>query len=98
MRRLGVLLVVPLLALAACGSDKQEPKPVAAPKAPPGPPPRPMVKPSWIRVIVLDGDLSTRVRDARVTVAGHRARTNRHGVARIRLPHRGRLITTRSEA
>ena len=58
------------------------------------PPKRPKVHPSWVRVIVQDGDLSTRVRNARVTVMGHPARTNRNGIARILLPHRGRLLVT----
>ena len=47
-----------------------------------------------MRVIVQDGDLSTRVPDAVVRVLGRPGKTNRHGVARILLPHRGRLVTT----
>jgi outer membrane protein assembly factor BamB len=98
MRRFGVLLLV-LPLLAACGSTKHvEPQP--PPKAPepltkrPAPPPRP----SWVRLAVLDGDLRTPVRGATVHIMGRPGRTNRHGVARIRLPHRGRLVTTVSKA
>ena len=46
-----------------------------------------------MRVIVQDGDLSTRVRTPS-RVLGSPGKTNRHGVARILLPHRGRLVTT----
>ncbi len=99
MRRLGVVVLVPLLlALVACGAEKRTraPKAGAAP-AVLKPPKKPRFHPSWVRVVVLDGDLSTRVRHARVTVSGHAARTDRHGVARILLPHRGRLVTTVSK-
>src|ERR1051325_6409515 len=104
MRRYGVLLVV-LSLVAGCGggSKRAGPQETHAPPAPltrpprPKPKPKPKPKPSWVRVIVQDGDLSTRVPHAVVHVMGRRGRTNRHGVARILLPHRGRLVTTVEE-
>jgi len=53
-----------------------------------------LAKPSFVHVIVEDGDLSTRVRGALVRVAGHPGRTDRHGIARIKIPHRGRLVVS----
>jgi outer membrane protein assembly factor BamB len=89
--------------LAGCGgSQRAQPQDHhASPAAlhpPPTPKPKPKPKPSYVRVIVLDGDLSTRVAHATVHVMGRAGRTNRHGVARILLPHRGRLVTTVSKS
>ena len=97
MRRFGVGLVVLLLPLlllvGGCGETQHAQLTTRhAPAAALQPPKRP--KPSWIRLVVLDGDLSTPVRGATVHVMGRPGRTNRHGIARILLPHRGRLITT----
>jgi outer membrane protein assembly factor BamB len=92
MRRLGVVLLLVLPLLAGCGPEHAKER-----SSRPGPtffrPPR-QTKPSWVRVIVIDGDRSTRVRGALVHVAGHPAVTDRHGQARILLPRRGRLIVT----
>ena len=94
MRRLGVIaLALPLL--AACGSSKHAEDTTPAPTPEPmtlRPPP--LAKPSFVHVIVEDGDLSARVRGALVKVAGHPGRTDRHGIARIKIPHRGRLTVT----
>jgi outer membrane protein assembly factor BamB len=105
MRRYGVLLVfVSLLVLLlwGCGGSSKRAQPQEHHASPatlnrppkPKPRPKPKPKPSWVRVIVQDGDLSTRVPHAVVHVMGRRGKTNRHGVARILLPHRGRLVTT----
>ena len=94
MRRLGVIaLVLPLL--AACGSSKhaEDTTPTRAPEPMTLRPP-PLAKPSFVHVIVQDGDLSRPVRGALVKVSGHPARTDRKGVAKIKIPHRGRLIVT----
>ena len=92
MRRLGVILVL-LPLLAACGGSKHaQPshlRPLPAALKPPKLP-----KASFVHVIVEDGDLSTRVRGALVRVAGHPGRTDRKGIARIKIPHRGRLVVT----
>lgn len=100
MRRLGVGFIVVLL-VAGCGSAERAARRTATHAAPADlrPPPRPKKpkprpKPSQVRVVVIDGDLSTRVRGAVVRVMGRPGRTDRHGAARIMLPHRGRLVTT----
>src|SRR5215210_3440978 len=96
MRRFGVLLLV-LPLFAACGSSEhaqlQRPRPPKAPE-PLSKRPSPLPRPSSVRLVVIDGDLSTPVRGATVHVMGRPARTDRRGVARIVLPHRGRLVTT----
>src|SRR5205823_13138993 len=92
MRRLGVIVVL-LPLLAACGSSKHAQPSHLRPLPVPLKPPK-LAKPSFVHVIVEDGDLSTRVRGAVVKVAGHPGRTDRHGVARIKIPHRGRLTVT----
>src|SRR6266480_3931672 len=94
MRRLGVIaLALPLL--AACGSSKhvEDTTPTRTPEPMTLRPP-PLAKPSFVHVIVQDGDLSRPVRGALVKVSGHPDRTDHKGVAKIKIPHRGRLILT----
>ncbi|MGB2874770.1 MAG: hypothetical protein WBB76_04760, partial [Gaiellaceae bacterium] len=92
MRRLGVtfLLLLPLGVLAACGGNKHaHTRPASAVEAASRP-----AEPSWVHVIVRDGDLSKPVRGALVRVDGRPGRTDRQGVARIKVPSRGRLAVT----
>ena len=46
-----------------------------------------------MQVTVVDGDTNARVRGARVTIGDRSARSDRHGVARVPLPHRSALVT-----
>jgi outer membrane protein assembly factor BamB len=50
-----------------------------------------------VLVTVLDGDTSRRVPRARVTIGRRSALSDRHGVARVPLAHRGALVTTVSK-
>jgi outer membrane protein assembly factor BamB len=43
-------------------------------------------------VIVKDGDTGRRIRGARVRIGPHRTRTNRHGIASLRLSRHGRFL------
>jgi outer membrane protein assembly factor BamB len=58
-------------------------------------PPAPDVAPTpvAVQVTVVDGDTNRRVLGARVTIGRRSARSDRHGVARIPLLHRGALVT-----
>jgi outer membrane protein assembly factor BamB len=95
-----VVLLVSLAGLAAACSDLW---PATAPlRPPPEPPPQrstasrhPRVhKPVRLVVAVIDGDRWRRVRHARVRLWGRSARTDRHGVAEIRVPWRKPLYVT----
>src|SRR6266487_1915376 len=92
MRRLGVIVVL-LPLLAACGSAQRAEEKARTPEPLTLRPPS-LAKPSFVHVIVEDGDLSKPVRGALVEVAGHPGRTDRKGLAWIKIPHRGRLIVT----
>jgi outer membrane protein assembly factor BamB len=80
------LVVAALVALlAACGSSghqNAQPAPTTRPK----PQPKPSQKIFNLVVTVLDGDRRVRVRNARVSIAGKRGLTDRHGVTTIRGP------------
>ena len=89
MRRLGVLLAAGLL--AGCGTSAH----VVAPVVVRGPDvPRTPTYVPRVAVTVLDGDTNRRVAGAVVSVGGRTARTNAHGIAYVRLPHRAALVTT----
>ena len=101
------VLPVALLAggfvLAGCGTveERAAPPPASATvRAKPQPAPRPAPVPGRahpgpqaVLVTVVDGDTNARVPGAVVSIGHHTARTNRHGVALVRLPHRGALVT-----
>jgi outer membrane protein assembly factor BamB len=50
-------------------------------------------RPPAVQVTVVDGDTNQRVAGAVVSVGGHAARTNRHGVAFVPLARRAALVT-----
>src|SRR3954447_14839453 len=93
MRRFGVIVVL-LPLFVACGSSKHAESKPPRTSEPMTLRPPPLAKPSFVHVIVEDGDLSRRVPGALVKVAGHPGRADRHGIARIKIPHRGRLTVT----
>ena len=89
MRKL--LLSAAALLAAGCGAQQSAQR-EAAPVAP-----RPIVEPARtvaVQVTVVDGDTNRRVSGARVRVGGRSARSDRHGVARVPLMHRGPLDTS----
>src|SRR3954447_5303553 len=51
-------------------------------------------RPSAVQVTVVDGDTNRRIRGARVTIGPRSARSDRHGVARVKLLRRASLLTT----
>jgi outer membrane protein assembly factor BamB len=51
-------------------------------------------RPSAVQVTVVDGDTNRRIRGARVTIGPRSARSDRHGVARVKLLRRASLVTT----
>ncbi|MFL5926224.1 MAG: PQQ-binding-like beta-propeller repeat protein [Gaiellaceae bacterium] len=87
MRRLGLLLATGLL--VGCGSHPESVTTVAKPR------PRPVrhAPPTTVLVTVLDGDTDARVHGARVTIGRRSARSDRNGVAKIRLLKRRSLLT-----
>lgn len=86
MKRPEALIALPLaLALAGCGSAST--RSVSAPPTPPRPA---LFK---VAVTVVDGNTDRRVADARVTVGGKSALTDRHGVARFGLRRKAALVT-----
>jgi outer membrane protein assembly factor BamB len=88
--------------LVACGSQREAVTTIASqPTVVRHVAPRPDVAPVQrhaVQVTVVDGDTNTRVRGARVTIGGHSARSDRHGVARVPLHHRGALLTRAGKA
>jgi outer membrane protein assembly factor BamB len=98
VRRLALLLAAAFL-LAGCGSRHVAVTTVATTSNPvvrhANPPVLdvPRRRPSAVLVTVVDGDTSTRVRGARVTVGKRSARSDRHGVARVKLARRAALVT-----
>ncbi|HVV58107.1 MAG TPA: PQQ-binding-like beta-propeller repeat protein [Gaiellaceae bacterium] len=100
MRRAAVLLAAGALALAGCGGERQHASTVVVTRTVAASNPQPSSLPAIrhreqaILVAVVDGDSSTRVAGARVSVGGHTARTNRHGVAKLHVARRGAYVTT----
>jgi outer membrane protein assembly factor BamB len=82
-----VLAVAALVVLlAGCGSGHHAASPPVKPKHKPK---RAQAKPRLpgpLVVTILDGDRRVRVRGARVTLMGRRARTDRHGVTQFSVP------------
>jgi outer membrane protein assembly factor BamB len=91
VRRL-FLLAAAVLA-AGCGTQRDAapvvPRPTVAPPLVAGAP-----HDVAVQVTVVDGDTNRRVSGAHVRVGGRSARSDRHGVARVPLAHRGQLITS----
>ena len=105
MRRL-VLLSIAALLFAGCGSQgKQAASTTTAPPAAPKPKSakRPTVSKqvaralAAVQVTVIDGDTNLRVTGARVQIGPHAARSDRHGVALLRLRRRAPLVTVASK-
>jgi outer membrane protein assembly factor BamB len=98
VKRLAALLAGAAL-LTACGAVHQaaprRQRPVAHPPAPRAP--KPDVRLHAVQVTVVDGDLDTRVRGARVRIGTHAALSDRHGVARVPLAQRAALVTVASK-
>lgn len=104
MRKAIVLLAGGVL-LAGCGTVERAAPPPASPQvrvtAKPKPAPvrrRVRHRPPGVLVTVVDGDTNARVPGAVVSIGRHEARTNRHGVALVRLPRRGALVTVARKA
>jgi outer membrane protein assembly factor BamB len=96
-----VLLAAGALVLAGCGGERQHASTVVVTRTVSASDPQPASLPASVRprreailVAVVDGDSSTRVAGARVTVGGRSARTDRHGVARLHVARRGAYVTT----
>src|SRR3954447_10556654 len=51
-------------------------------------------RPTAVQVTVVDGDTNRRIRGARVTIGRRSARSDRHGVAHVKLLRRTSLVTT----
>jgi outer membrane protein assembly factor BamB len=90
-----VLLLVGAAFLAGCGARQEAgtttadtPSRTVSHTAPDIAP-----RPTAVQVTVVDGDTNRRVRDARVTIGDRSARSNRLGVARIRLLRHAALVT-----
>ncbi len=94
MRRPVALLCGAVL-LAGCGSRHEtagttvSAKPASRVTAPD----LPRRRPAAVQVTVVDGDTNARVRGARVTIGRRSARSDRRGVARVKLAHRASLVT-----
>jgi outer membrane protein assembly factor BamB len=95
------LLLAGAVLLGGCGSRHEAaPPPTTAATIPPPPihrpPARPAVRhrPTAVQVTVVDGDTNRRVRGARVTIGERSARSDRHGVAHVKLLHHTALMTT----
>jgi outer membrane protein assembly factor BamB len=92
-------LLVAVALLAACGSQRGAvttvgpQRPVARQAVPVSRPDVALPRRSAVQVTVVDGDTNARVRGARVTIGRHSARSDRHGVARVLLRHRGAFVT-----
>src|SRR3954470_1208664 len=93
MRSVRVIVVL-LPLFVACGSSKHAESKPPRTSEPMTLRPPPLAKPSFVHVIVQDGGLSKPVRGALVKVSGPPGRTDRKGVAKIKIPHRGRLTVT----
>ena len=98
MRRLALLLAGAGLLLAGCGSRPEAVTTVTQVRTVRHVDPVPNVRVHAVQVTVLDGDTSTRVRGARVTVGKRSARSDRHGVARIPLRRRASLVTVAAKS
>jgi outer membrane protein assembly factor BamB len=97
VRRLALLLAGAGLLVAGCGSRPEAVRTVTQVRTVSHVDPVPDASPHAVQVTVVDGDTNTRIHGARVSVGGHSARSNRHGVARIRLRHRAALVTVASK-
>jgi outer membrane protein assembly factor BamB len=95
-----VLLAAGAVVLAGCGGERQHASTVVVTRTVAASNPQPTSLPAVrhreqaILVAVVDGDSSTRVAGAKVTVGGHTARTDRKGVAHLRVVRRGAYVTT----
>ena len=94
MRRLGLLLAAAGL-LAGCGSHPEAVTTVTKTRTVRhvDPVPSRPARPSVVLVTVVDGDTDARVHGARVTIGRRSARSDRNGVAKIRLRQRRSLLT-----
>jgi hypothetical protein len=90
------LIALALLGVAGCSEGREtesaRERPPPASLRPPTVPPKPKL--SFVHVIVRDGDLGSPVRGAVVSLAGRRGRTDRDGVARIKIGRHVRLPVT----
>lgn len=93
MRKLALLLVGAGLLVAGCGSRHEAVTTVSHVRTVSHVDPVPDAPPQAVQVTVVDGDTNARVRDARVTVGGRSAHTDRNGVARIPLKNHTALVT-----
>ena len=102
MRRAACLIVLAALA-AGCGSHERaatrttESAPTRVPAHTSTPDTAPPARPQAVQVTVVDGDLGTRVRGARVQIGKLASRSNARGVARIRVGRRTALVTVASK-
>ncbi|HEY7397486.1 MAG TPA: hypothetical protein VH538_04230, partial [Gaiellaceae bacterium] len=102
MRRAACLIVLAALA-AGCGSHERAATrttgsdPGLTPARNDAPDtPRPD-RPQAVQVTVVDGDLGTRIRGARVRIGRHASKSNAEGVAKIRVGRRAALVTVASK-
>src|SRR4051812_42343408 len=88
--------------LGGCGSRQDAAAPTTTTTAakhvptgrrPPAPDTKPP-RPTAVQVTVVDGDTNRRIRGARVTIGRRSARSDRHGVAHVKLLRRTSLVTT----
>jgi outer membrane protein assembly factor BamB len=100
VRRL-VLLLVGAALLGGCGSRHEAAPITTTTVSKPAPtvrrPPVHQTAPrrrTAVQVTVVDGDTNRRIRGARVTIGERSARSDRHGVAHVKLLRRSALLTT----
>jgi outer membrane protein assembly factor BamB len=103
VRRL-VALLAGAVVLTGCGTADRSATTVestrtitASQPQPTKPPKKPQRRPSAVLVTVVDGDTHRLLAGARVSVGGRTAPTDRRGVARLPLRHRGAYVTVTRE-